>query len=184
MGHLKRYGLYCYLTVVMCAISQGSLFGQAAGNPPPGANTRPADGVSVEAPHNAAVRPDEAIQLLGHLRVQGEVEAEITVTGPVHIGYYFFDAVFNPQTGEWEKQNRFVVVRPIGVSAVCPAGTYGGHGLYLDFEQWVQANPHWKNDTLYLCQGSPRDALDNVGSFAVGRLPSSFLPPWLAWLFQ
>ena len=46
--------------------------------------------------------------------------------GQVDIGYYFKETVYNEFTDEWEEQDRFVVVKPVAVSAIAPVGIYGG----------------------------------------------------------
>ena len=168
---------FCSAALLCCL----SAFGQGMDDGG-GISAHPADGVSVTAPKNAAVRPEEAINLKGHIRVQGSVTTAETVSGRVDVGFNFKDVVFNPITGQLEEQNRFVVVRPVEVSVVVQPGDYAGRGKEISFEKWVIANPPWKEGVIYQCVGSPRDSEDSVGSFSVGRLPSSFLPPWLRWI--
>jgi hypothetical protein len=106
----KSVSLFAFCSAtILCGLSA---FGQGLDNGG-GTPSRPADGVSVTAPKNAAVRPEEAINLQGHIRVQGSVTAAETVSGRVDLGFNFKDVVFNPITGELEEQNRFVVVRPV-----------------------------------------------------------------------
>jgi len=175
----KTVSLFAFCSAtLLCGLSA---FGQGlddGGGPP----SRPADGVSVTAPKNAAVRPEEAINLQGHIRVQGSVEEATKVSGRVEVGYNFASSVWNDISKKWENQNRFIILHPVEVSVVVQPGDYAGRGKEISFEKWVIANPPWKEGIIYQCIGSPRDSEDSIGSFSVGRLPSSFLPPWLRWI--
>lgn len=61
----KSVSLFAFCSAaLLCGLSA---FGQGLDNG--GIPARPADGVSVNSPKNAAVQPEEAINLQGHIRV-------------------------------------------------------------------------------------------------------------------
>ena len=131
-------------------------------------------------PNNQVVEPDQTVNIIGDLRVNGDVgPGGFSVSGVVIVGYYLGgNAGGDGVPGGDEPEERFVPVRVIEVSGTAPEGIYGGRGHRIPFSKWCDAPPPWRVGVPYFCIGDPKDAEDGIGPFSVSQRPSDILWNW------